>query len=117
MASVSTGRVMFYLAVVVWFAALLFAATPTMGPQAAVAALLFWIWVLNPGDRGWGQTAAGLVVILLLAIDGPMPWQWRDPGLPLWLTFGTLVLLPGVLVWRRAAGPRFEEPGANGANG
>lgn len=95
------GRVMFYLAAIVWFAALLFAATPTMGPQAAVAALLFWVWVLKPGDRGWGQTAAGLVVILLLAMDGPMPW--RDAGWALWLAFGALVLLPGAWAWRRGA--------------
>ena len=94
---------MFYLAAILWFVALLFAATPTMGPQAAVAALLFWVWVLKPGDRGRGQTAAGLVVILLLALDGPMPWQWRDPGLPLWLAFGTLVLLPSAWAWRRGA--------------
>ena len=93
----------FYLAAIVWFAALLFAATPTMGPQAAVAALLFWVWVLKPGDRGRGQTAAGLVVILLLALDGPMPWQWRDPGLLLWLAFGALVLLPGAWAWRCGA--------------
>jgi hypothetical protein len=98
----------------IYFVALLFVATPTIGPQAAIAVLLFWIWVLNRGNRERVQTAAGIVVILMVAFDGPMPWRWRDPGLLLWLAFGTLVLAPGVWAWRRGASPRFEEPGANG---
>jgi ABC-type transport system involved in cytochrome c biogenesis permease subunit len=111
------GAMKFYLAMAAYFVLLLFPATFTMGPQAAIAVTLFWVWIFKSEGRGWGQTAAGIVVLLFIGLDGPMPWPWRDPGLPLWLAFGTLALLPGFWKWRREASPRFEEPGTNEVQG
>ena len=111
------GAMKFYLVMTAYFVLLLFPATFTLGPQAAIAVTLFWCWVFKSAGRGRVQTAAGIVVLLFLGLGGPMPWQWRDPGVPLWLAFGTLALLPGVWKWRRGASPRFEEPGANGVQG
>jgi ABC-type transport system involved in cytochrome c biogenesis permease subunit len=116
--TITLGEAMkFYLAMAAYFVPLLFTATPTMGPQAAIAVTLFWVWIFKSEGRGWVQTAAGIVVLLFVAFDGPMPWQWRDPGLLLWAAFGALAVLPGVWMWRRDASPRFEEPGANEVRG
>jgi len=103
----------FYLAMAAYFVLLLYPATFTLGPQAAIAVTLFWVWIFKSDGRGWVQTAAGIVVLLLLGLDGPPLWPWRDPGLPLWLAFGMLTLLPGFWRRRREASPRFEEPGAS----